>query len=96
MGLNEVEQEKPMPWWLHLWRCYSNPFNLLLTLLAVPCRTSKTTLSGMVVIAAMVRALDRAALCPGKSQQSRCRSSQGNGLDQGHGAAPRPITKRST
>jgi Mg2+-importing ATPase len=35
VGLNEVEHEKPLPWWTHLWHCYKNPFNLLLTLLAV-------------------------------------------------------------
>ena len=35
VGPNEVEHEKPLPWWLHLWHCYRNPFNLLLTLLAV-------------------------------------------------------------
>jgi Mg2+-importing ATPase len=35
VGLNEVEHEKPLPWWLHLWLSYTNPFNLLLTLLAV-------------------------------------------------------------
>lgn len=34
VGLNEVEHEKPLPWWMHLWHCYRNPFNLLLTLLA--------------------------------------------------------------
>jgi Mg2+-importing ATPase len=34
-GLNEVEHEKPLRWWTHLWHCYRNPFNLLLTLLAV-------------------------------------------------------------
>jgi Mg2+-importing ATPase len=34
VGLNEVEHEKPLPWWLHLWLSYRNPFNLLLTLLA--------------------------------------------------------------
>ena len=34
-GPNEVEHEKPLPWWLHLWHCYVNPFNLLLTALAV-------------------------------------------------------------
>ncbi len=34
-GLNEVEHEQPLPWWTHLWHCYKNPFNLLLTLLAV-------------------------------------------------------------
>jgi len=33
-GLNEIESEKPRPWWAHLWHCYRNPFNLLLTLLA--------------------------------------------------------------
>ena len=35
VGPNEVEHEKPLPWWRHLWHCYRNPFNLLLTLLAV-------------------------------------------------------------
>ena len=34
VGLNEVEHEKQLAWWMHLWRCYKNPFNLLLTLLA--------------------------------------------------------------
>ena len=29
-GPNEVAHEKPLPWWLHLWHCYKNPFNLLL------------------------------------------------------------------
>ncbi len=35
VGLNEVEYEKPLPWRVHLWHCYRNPFNLLLTLLAI-------------------------------------------------------------
>ena len=34
VGPNEVEQEKPMSWREHLWLCYRNPFNLLLTVLA--------------------------------------------------------------
>jgi len=34
-GPNEVEHEKPLPWWQHLWHCYRNPFNLLLTVLAI-------------------------------------------------------------
>ena len=34
-GFNEVEHEKPLPWWMHLWNCYRNPFNLLLTVLAI-------------------------------------------------------------
>jgi P-type Mg2+ transporter len=33
-GPNEITHEKPLPGWLHLWRCYLNPFNLLLTALA--------------------------------------------------------------
>src|SRR5690606_21413144 len=33
VGLNEVGREKPMSWWRHLWHCYCNPLNLLLTLL---------------------------------------------------------------
>ena len=33
-GPNEVEHEKPLRWWVHLWQSYENPFNLLLTLLA--------------------------------------------------------------
>ena len=34
-GPNEVAHEPPLPGWLRLWRCYLNPFNLLLTALAV-------------------------------------------------------------
>ena len=33
-GPNEIGQEKPLRWWVHLWQCYRNPFNLLLTMLA--------------------------------------------------------------
>ena len=33
-GPNEVQHEAPLPGWLRLWRCYLNPFNLLLTALA--------------------------------------------------------------
>jgi Mg2+-importing ATPase len=52
-GLNEVQQDKPMPWWIHLWHCYANPFNLLLTVLAVVSKWTDDT-SGMVVISVMV------------------------------------------
>ena len=34
-GPNEVQHEAPLPGWLHLWHCYRNPFNLLLSVLAV-------------------------------------------------------------
>ena len=33
-GPNEISHEPPLPGWLHLWRCYLNPFNVLLTVLA--------------------------------------------------------------
>lgn len=32
-GLNEVDQDRPIGAWMHLWYCYCNPFNLLLTVL---------------------------------------------------------------
>ncbi|MBI3714191.1 MAG: HAD-IC family P-type ATPase, partial [Burkholderiales bacterium] len=35
IGLNEIEHEKPLSWGVHLWHCYRNPFNLLLSLLAL-------------------------------------------------------------
>jgi Mg2+-importing ATPase len=41
-GPNEVEHEKPLTWPVHLWHCYKNPFNLLLTLLAGSPSTPRT------------------------------------------------------
>ena len=41
-GPNEIQHEPPLPGWLHLWRCYVNPFNLLLTALRC-CRSSAET-----------------------------------------------------
>ena len=52
-GPNEVQHEAPLPGWLRLWRCYLNPFNLLLTALALLSflgADSKAT----IVIAVMV------------------------------------------
>ncbi|HKS35114.1 MAG TPA: magnesium-translocating P-type ATPase [Enterobacteriaceae bacterium] len=34
-GANQIPGQKATPWWLHLWACYRNPFNLLLTVLGV-------------------------------------------------------------
>ena len=34
-GPNEVQHVAPLPGWLRLWRCYLNPFNVLLTALAL-------------------------------------------------------------
>jgi len=34
-GDNQIPAQKPAPWWVHLWLCYRNPFNLLLTVLGI-------------------------------------------------------------
>jgi len=34
-GDNALPSEMPAPWWVHLWLCYRNPFNLLLTALGI-------------------------------------------------------------
>ncbi|MEG1212034.1 MAG: magnesium-translocating P-type ATPase [Leclercia sp.] len=34
-GSNQIPAQQPSPWWVHLWLCYRNPFNLLLTVLGV-------------------------------------------------------------
>jgi len=52
-GPNEVQHEPPLPAWLHLWRCYLNPFNVLLTVLALLSFFSADA-KATVVIAAMV------------------------------------------
>ncbi len=52
-GPNDVAHEQPLPGWLHLWRCYLNPFNLLLTALAALSFVSADA-KATVVIAAMV------------------------------------------
>jgi len=59
VGLNEIEHEKPLPWWLHLWQCYRNPFNLLLTVLAVISYVTDdlqatTVISLMVVLSTLL------------------------------------------
>ncbi|MGA9665949.1 MAG: magnesium-translocating P-type ATPase [Gallionella sp.] len=53
VGLNEIAQEKPPRWWTHLWYCYKNPFNLLLSLLAVISYYTDDHI-GSLVIATMV------------------------------------------
>ena len=52
-GLNEVEHEKPLPWWVHLWHCYKTPFDLLLTLLAAISYVTED-LKATIVIGSMV------------------------------------------
>ena len=52
-GPNEVQHEAPLPGWLRLWRCYLNPFNLLLTALALLSSLSGDA-KATVVIGVMV------------------------------------------
>jgi len=60
VGPNEVEHEKPLPWWTHLWLSYRNPFNLLLTLLAAISwltddMKATIVISSMVVFSTLLR-----------------------------------------
>ncbi|MEG0199627.1 MAG: magnesium-translocating P-type ATPase [Comamonas sp.] len=53
LGPNEVAHERPLPAWLHLWHCYKNPFNLLLTVLAIVSYVTEDE-KATVVIGSMV------------------------------------------
>ncbi len=53
LGGNEVNHEQPLPWWTHLWQCYRNPFNLLLTVLALVSYVTED-MKAAVVIGSMV------------------------------------------
>ncbi len=53
VGLNEIAQEKPPSWWVHLWYCYKNPFNLLLSVLAIMSYYTDDVM-GSIVISTMV------------------------------------------
>ncbi|MFC5523951.1 magnesium-translocating P-type ATPase [Polaromonas jejuensis] len=60
IGPNEVEHEKPIPGWLHLWLSYKNPFNLLLTVLAVVSYFTEDikaaiVIGSMVVLSTLIR-----------------------------------------
>ncbi|MDC5465360.1 magnesium-translocating P-type ATPase [Acinetobacter baumannii] len=60
VGLNEVTHEKPLTWWQHLWYCYRNPFNILLSLLALIAYftddlTGSTIISVMVILSTLLR-----------------------------------------
>lgn len=60
VGLNEVTHEKSLTWWQHLWYCYRNPFNILLSLLALIAfftddLTGSTIISVMVILSTLIR-----------------------------------------
>ena len=53
VGPNEVGHDKPLRWYVHLWHCYRNPFNLLLTVLATISYLTEDV-RATIVIGAMV------------------------------------------
>ncbi len=65
IGANQTDDQQPAPWWQHLWICYRNPFNLLLTILAAVSYATedmKATLviGSMVVISTLMRFVQEA------------------------------------
>ena len=59
-GPNVVEHEQPLPWWQHLWHCYLDPFNLLLSALAAVSWATHdlkaaTVIGLMVVLSTAIR-----------------------------------------
>jgi Mg2+-importing ATPase len=60
VGLNQVVAERPLHWWVTLWRCYRNPFNILLTaLVSVSLLThdvkAAVVIGSMVVLSTFLR-----------------------------------------
>lgn len=53
VGINQVQHEAAQAWPVHLWHCYQNPFNLLLTVLA-GISYATHDLKATIVISAMV------------------------------------------
>jgi Mg2+-importing ATPase len=53
-GWNQIGVEKPLTWWMHVWQCYRNPFNLLLTVLALSSYFFEDDLKSTIVIGSMV------------------------------------------
>ena len=52
-GENVIDDQQKEAWWQHLWHCYRNPFNLLLTALGMISYATED-LTGALVIALMV------------------------------------------
>jgi Mg2+-importing ATPase len=49
IGPNQIETEKPLPWPVHLWQSFRNPFSLLLTLLAAVSWATADLRSALVI-----------------------------------------------
>lgn len=52
-GINQIEEDKRLPWYIHLFICYKNPFNLLLTFLSIVTYLTDDA-RGTVVIVSMI------------------------------------------
>lgn len=52
-GLNKLACDTPPTWWRQLWGCYRNPFNILLSTMALISYWTEDT-PGMIVILAMI------------------------------------------
>lgn len=64
-GLNQIPAQKPSPWWVHLWICYRNPFNILLTILGIVSYSTEDMFAAgvialMVVIATLLNFVQEA------------------------------------
>nr|WP_189389103.1 magnesium-translocating P-type ATPase [Buttiauxella sp. B2] len=64
-GLNQIPAQKPSPWWVHLWTCYRNPFNMLLTILGLVSYSTEDLFAAgvitlMVVIATLLNFVQEA------------------------------------
>lgn len=64
-GTNQIPAQKPSPWWVHLWSCYRNPFNLLLTILGIVSYSTEDLFAAgviglMVVIATLLNFVQEA------------------------------------
>ncbi len=43
--------QQPSPWWVHLWVCYRNPFNILLTITgAISYATEDLFAAGVIAL----------------------------------------------
>lgn len=52
-GLNRLACDLPLAWWHQLWGCYRNPFNILLSIMALISYWTED-MPGMIVIMAMI------------------------------------------
>ncbi len=87
-GDNQIPAQKPSPWWVHLWTCYRNPFNLLLTVLGIVSYSTEDLFAAgvialMVGISTLLNfirggALDQSGGCAeGDGEQHRHRAAGG-------------------